>query len=240
MNKKPSLFPAATSIDTPNPNGCYSALRTVFETEKKKKQRARYRFPYSFDDFQSMLSLSANSIISRRNEQNSFVIDSKNRAVIQQLYCYANMNNKFIGHLHKGLLLVGKYGCGKTLLLEAFSQVYNTPIHAAPLTYPIISFYKSMEVIELAQKNGVRSLALAPLAIDDLGREPKQVVDFGNTRSPMVELLYERYDKGSWTHATSNFSLDTLCSEAFYGPMLGDRFRTMFNVINLPGDSRRT
>lgn len=85
-----------------------------------------------------------------------------------------------------------------------------------------------------------RSLALAPLAIDDLGREPKQIMDFGNTRAPMVELLYERYDKGSWTHATSNFAFDTLSSDAFYGPMLGDRFRTMFNVINLPGDSRRT
>jgi DNA replication protein DnaC len=78
-----------------------------------------------------------------------------------------------------------------------------------------------------------------PLVIDELGREPKQIMDFGNLRSPVIELLCERYDRGAWTHGTSNFTLETLCSENQYGKMTGDRIKSMFNFMELKGDSRR-
>jgi DNA replication protein DnaC len=78
-----------------------------------------------------------------------------------------------------------------------------------------------------------------PLIIDEFGREPKQIMDFGNLRSPIVELLCERYDNGAWTHGVSNFTLDTLSSENLYGKMTGDRLKSMFNFIELKGESRR-
>jgi hypothetical protein len=64
-------------------------------------------------------------------------------------------------------------------------------------------------------------------------------MDFGNLKSPMIELLCERYDNGAWTHGTSNFTLETLSSENQYGKMTGDRIKSMFNFMELKGDSRR-
>ncbi|KAA6312302.1 hypothetical protein EZS27_036746, partial [termite gut metagenome] len=58
-------------------------------------------------------------------------------------------------------------------------------------------------------------------------------------RSPMIELLCERYDTGAWTHGVSNFTLETLSSENQYGRMTGDRLKSMFNFIELKGESRR-
>jgi hypothetical protein len=44
---------------------------------------------------------------------------------------------------------------------------------------------------------------------------------------------------GTITHATSNFTLKTLSSDEFYGGMIGDRLKTMFNFITMQGESRR-
>ncbi|GHU69577.1 hypothetical protein FACS189413_08700 [Bacteroidia bacterium] len=58
-------------------------------------------------------------------------------------------------------------------------------------------------------------------------------------KSPTIELLCERYDSGTWTLGTSNFTLETLSSENQYGKMTGDRIKAMFNFIELKGESRR-
>ena len=72
-----------------------------------------------------------------------------------------------------------------------------------------------------------------------LGHESKTVLDYGNLIRPISELLRLRCDFGTLTHGTSNFDLKTLSSEEFYGKMIGDHLKTMFNFITLPGESRR-
>ncbi|MDR0575718.1 MAG: hypothetical protein LBG96_17145 [Tannerella sp.] len=98
---------------------------------------------------------------------------------------------------------------------------------------------KSSELLEILKEKSVRSFSRLPLVIDDFGREPKQIMDFGNLKSPMIELLCERYDNGAWTHGVSNFTLETLSSENQYGKMTGDRLKSMFSFIELKGESRR-
>ena len=98
---------------------------------------------------------------------------------------------------------------------------------------------KSMELLETLKEKSIKSFSLFPLVIDEFGREPKQIMDFGNLRSPVIELLCERYDTGAWAHGTTNFTLDTLYAENQYGRMTGDRLKSMFNFIELKGDSRR-
>jgi len=56
---------------------------------------------------------------------------------------------------------------------------------------------------------------------------------------PVSELLSLRSDVGTTTHGTTNFTLETLSSEDFYGAMIGDRLRMMFNFITMKGESRR-
>ncbi|MDR1583037.1 MAG: hypothetical protein LBS55_07250 [Prevotellaceae bacterium] len=64
-------------------------------------------------------------------------------------------------------------------------------------------------------------------------------MDYGNVSRPISELLSLRSDAGTLTHGTTNFNLNTLSSEEFYGGMIGDRLKIMFNFITLNGESRR-
>jgi hypothetical protein len=63
--------------------------------------------------------------------------------------------------------------------------------------------------------------------------------DYGNISRPISELLSLRSDAGTLTLGTTNFTLETLSSEEFYGAMIGDRLKMMFNCITLQGESRR-
>ena len=134
---------------------------------------------------------------------------------------------------------MGKYGCGKTLILESIVEMYNTILRELRIQRPLLKFMKSMELLETLKEKSVKLFSLFPLVIDEFGREPKQVMDFGNLRSPIIELLCERYDTGAWTHGTTNFTLDTFYAENQYGQMTADRLKSMFNFIELKGDSRR-
>ena len=78
-----------------------------------------------------------------------------------------------------------------------------------------------------------------PLAIDEIGREAKEVMDFRNVTCPIAELISARADKPIITHGTTNFSFRELTHEDNYGEMIGDRMRAMFNFIKLSGKSRR-
>jgi len=56
------------------------------------------------------------------------------------------------------------------------------------------------------------TLARIPmLAIDDMGIEPLEVMEYGNMVSPIVELLTRRYDEQLFTIMTTNLTPDGIC-----------------------------
>ena len=218
---------------------CMEALKNSFAGEKKKTEALRSPIPFGYEDYKALLSQSAQVILQRRRERNSFVIDEYNEPVIAQIYLYMKMNERFSGDLQKGIMLVGKYGSGKTLIMQAMAEMYNTAVRTLQVRHPLLRFMKSSELLYSVKEKSVSDFSRVALVIDELGREPKQIMDFGNLTSPMIELLCERYDNGAWTHGTSNFTLETLSSENQYGKMTGDRIKSMFNFIELKGESRR-
>lgn len=218
---------------------CLDSLKSRFAGERKENENLRFTFPFEYEEYKLLISQSANTILEKRRERIQFAIDELNTPIIDQLYLYLTSNNQFSGDLNKGIMLVGKYGCGKTLIMQAFSEMYNTIIHSLHIQRPLLKFFKSSELVDILKDKPIKGFSRLPLIIDEFGREPKQIMSFGNLRSPMIELLCERYETGVWTHGTSNFTLDTLCSENQYGKMTGDRLRTMFNFIELKGESRR-
>lgn len=228
---------AATSIS--RLDICIEALKERFADEKKKSDALRFPFPFDYEEYKTMLAQSANIILEHRREKNSFVIDNLNESIIRQLYLYLRLDEHFAGDLQKGIMLVGKYGSGKTLIMEALSEMYNVVVRSLHIPRPMLRFVKSSNLLSEIQEKSVLAFSKMPLIIDEFGREPKQVMDFGNIRCPMIELICERYDFGSWTHGTSNFTLETLCSENQYGKMTGDRIKSMFNFVKLSGESRR-
>lgn len=133
----------------------------------------------------------------------------------------------------------GKYGCGKTILLETYSLLHNHIVKKYSLNHPLLLFIKAVELQEQIRKQSINKFVRRPMIIDEFGRESKTIQDYGNVIRPISELLSLRSDVGTLTHGTSNFTLQTLSKEDFYGGMIGDRLKMMFNFITLPGESRR-
>lgn len=136
-------------------------------------------------------------------------------------------------------MLQGKFGCGKTGIMGTYSHIHNHIVQKFGFRLPLVTFIKSVQLQEQIIKQTISPFVHRPLIIDEFGREPKTVQDFGNILRPVSELLSVRSDNGSLTHGTTNFTLETLSSENFYGGMIGDRLKMIFNFITLHGESRR-
>ncbi|MFI3293193.1 MAG: hypothetical protein SNG27_06440 [Rikenellaceae bacterium] len=206
---------------------------------KQQMPLRRFRLSATYDEFRELLALSAQHTLRQMGSRDKFIIDSNNEATIEQLYLYLSHNPKFEGDLNRGVMLQGKYGCGKTLLMRSYAHLQNHLINRFELHAPLVTFKSSTEIVAEVKASGVAPLSRRELMIDEFGREPKSVMDFGNTIRPMAELVSARAESGAITHATSNFTLERLSGDDFYGAMVGDRLRAMFNFIVLRGDSRR-
>ena len=215
-------------------------IRTTnfIEELKKKKIEAetylaskRIYLKISPEDFKEAFTLGCEIEMIKRGVNKPFLIDERNKEVINQLYFYINGYKEFEGDLNKSILLRGAIGTGKTLMIlsliniiEAGSNKIITKMHA-----------KKMDEMIKSQAKGFYDKR--PLFIDDLGREPKVANSFGNKSEPLIDLISVRYDLGSWTFATTNFNKETLIE--FYGAAIEDRFNEMFKSLIITGKSRR-
>lgn len=211
----------------------------IMAGEKEKMRKRRLLLPLAYSDFQSLFCAFGAVCLLNRNQDRNFVIDNNNEPVIKQLYYFATSDPSFAGDLNRGILLQGKYGCGKTVLMETYSLLHNHIVRKFSLNYPLLLFIKAVELQEQIRKHSVNMFVRKPLIIDEFGRESKTVQDYGNISRPLSELLSLRSDAGTLTHGTTNFILNTLSSDEFYGGMIGDRLKAMFNFITLHGESRR-
>jgi DNA replication protein DnaC len=210
----------------------------MINIERKRTAQRRQALPLAYADFRELFSEFGTYCLLSRNKNAKFIFDSNNEPIIEQLFYYATCNPLFCGDLNKGIMLQGKFGCGKSIVFETYSLIHNQ-IAKKSFIIPILSFIKSMELQERIIQQSNNPFLLRPIIIDEFGREPKTVQYFGNILRPVSELLFERSDVGAITHGTTNFTLETLSSDDFYGSMIGDRLKMMFNFITLKGNSRR-
>ena len=218
-------------------DGIIKSLQIQREEKYRAAIRKRIVLDYSPADFTRLMKAFAELVMSERGEYSEFTIDRSKERVILELYKYSTMDKSFSGNLFLGVALIGSYGCGKSLIMDAYSRLVNQFVQSKGLQVCPVLFKTSMELYNLA-KSGITSQMLhTPLVIDEIGREPKVAKDYGNESTPMIDLLFERHRKGTITHATGNFTLESLSE--MYGKMLGDRLKQMFNFIKLNGSSRR-
>ena len=129
-----------------------------------------------------------------------------------------------------GLMLCGKVGNGKTTTLNAIKR-------AIDFCYSNES-YQSICDNTLKRINATDLYAMAKdpiwfgniqganlLAIDDLGCEPAEVMDYGNVLTPAVELLSYRYEHRLLTIVTTNLVPKQIREK--YGDRIADRFNEM-------------
>ncbi|MCK5342084.1 MAG: hypothetical protein KAR20_01700 [Candidatus Heimdallarchaeota archaeon] len=158
-----------------------------------------------------------------------FLVDKDNKEAINQLYYYLIGSDNFDGDPAKGIILMGSIGNGKTVLMESFIDVFNET------SGKVMTNIHSKDIIRVMSENPVGYFNKRPLFIDDVGKEQGSVKEYGTTIKPMEDLINDRYKNFGLTFATSNY----LYSDMSYSNHTTDRMIQMFNIIILPGNSRR-
>ncbi len=169
----------------------------------------------TYEQFIELFLIQANTYLRRRNETHDFVIDKSNENLIKDLFFYFSGDPRFNGHHYKGILLIGSYGVGKSLILMSCCSICT---HLTPKN---ITIMHSLNLSQQINEKGFDFFVQRPMLIDDLGKEAINMKVFGTEIRPVVELLTHRYEMGTWTLATSNNNLESLAN--FYGKTIEER-----------------
>lgn len=147
-----------------------------------------------------------------------------------------------------GVMLTGTLGNGKTTLMYAFKRVVkllgdmgklvNLDTERCKFDYKM-SIVDVKEIIKASKKSPEKYEKMCTqqlLGIDDLGKEPTLVNDYGSLETPVVDLLEYRYNRQLFTFTTTNLlarkqNEDDVTIRDKYGNRMADRFNEMFNVI---------
>lgn len=132
-----------------------------------------------------------------------------------------------------GLLLCGLPGTGKTTLMRATISVIN--LCELKDRYGADLYVSSIEAKELTRLysddyrsfKGICNRTMA--AVDDLGTEPCEILQYGNTISPMTDFLTYRYNELLPTIISTNLTANNIREQ--YGNRIADRFNEMMEVI---------
>lgn len=147
------------------------------------------------------------------------------------------------GHGKQGMLLCGGCGNGKTTFIKAFQSLLNL-LHVRNFydnTIYGMRFMTAKDIVALYRTNfkAWRDLAnCTMLAIDDLGCEPTEIMDFGNVSNPIIDLLSIRYEEQLFTIISTNFKASDIRTK--YGDRIADRLNEMVKRIYFDNDSYRT
>ena len=140
-----------------------------------------------------------------------------------------------------GLMICGVCGNGKTTMLRALQNVLGF----IDETMGRRDYGGGLKIVDAkdvvaraAHPERFSEIKDIPLlAIEDLGREPSEIQNYGNVISPMVDLLEHRYDRMLFTAMTTNILPGQIAEQ--YGERIADRFREMVEVVVFKGGSFR-
>lgn len=139
-----------------------------------------------------------------------------------------------------GMMFMGGCGNGKTTLLKAIQYLAGQSelkYDEDKDSYLRIESAKRIVDISKSERSWSELINLPLLAIDDLGQEPTEVLEFGNVKSPLVDLFSHRYNEQLFTIVTTNLDPSELKQK--YGTRIADRFREMMDKIIFEDESYR-
>ncbi len=148
---------------------------------------------------------------------------------------------------HFGLMFSGLYGNGKTTMLYALASALRyldecRLISSAGFDGAVdLAIYSARDMAVAARgdkRDAFDAICRGSLiAIDDLGTEPAEIVDYGNVRNPFTELVEYRYAKRLPTIISTNLTPPQITER--YSERVGDRLREMMDQIVFEADSYR-
>lgn len=178
-------------------------------------------------------------VLSRGNQ---LIFDDETRQHIRSAAEWlADPHGKF------GMMLQGLYGNGKTTLMTAIcnliNYLYDTAVSSKSISIRII---EAKEIARLGSHDETRKsyenlFNEDLLAIDDLGEEPPEIINYGMVYTPVKDLLLERYRRQKFTIVSTNLinTKDDPQIKAQYGERVVDRIREMMKIVVFRNESYR-
>lgn len=181
-------------------------------------------------------------------------IDDKFSGTMKKISDMASKDGAYSEKSPRGFLLMGKVGCGKTVMSKIFNKTTSMFMklsnknklfeHICPQmiqSYKIVggfskSGYDIFSFPGIGDVSKPESIMSEYLMIDDIGSE-NICSHYGNTTNSIGELILRRYDSVLITSATTNLDKEHL--KLFYGERVFSRLNEMMNFIVMDGDDRR-
>lgn len=165
-----------------------------------------------------------------------FMDDAQTRANVSNMAKFLTSDtSKF------GVMLCGLCGNGKSTLIYALQSMLNAIWRLGGFGSNDVglSIISAKEIAKYAKDaKAFASLKQREmLAIDDMGREASEVIDYGNVECPLVDLIEYRYNHQLFTIITTNLKPSEIKSR--YDIRIADRFREMLEVIVFENPSYR-
>ena len=197
--------------------------------------RPRFRMPYTEEQVRDMLAASMEIEVYSRH----------------QSYRQSQMMDGYIAHAAKwltaqsskfGLMLCGLTGNGKTTLTKAIISLVRLCNIKDEYSGDVWScrFEDAKDLMRVYRdkyENFKHIRSRPMLAIDDLGCEPAEVLDYGTATTPIIDLLCYRYSEQLFTIVTTNLTGKQIREK--YGDRIADRFNEMMDVIIFENGSYR-
>lgn len=203
---------------------------------RQKPTRSHFRIPYEYDKIEMLLY---NAIAAEIDYRRMEFRDSKDLAeqIHQVALWLCGQSNK------NSLVITGPCGNGKTTFVYAIQNIVNflKLVDLKTNEHIGISFHNARELANFCKTSNPmwkKVINRNVLAIDDLGTEPRETIEYGNVLSPIVDLISKRYDEQLSTIFTTNL-LPKQISEV-YGQRIADRLREEAEIVSFLNSSYRS
>lgn len=141
-----------------------------------------------------------------------------------------------------GLMFCGLCGNGKTTWTKALQLLVSglnlkNPTNNSYYVFPLCNA-KDLAMRSKGNYSDWRNVMRYQLMIvDDLGTEPREVMEFGNVYTPLIDLITTRYEEQLYTIFTTNLTPAQL--EEKYGKHIVDRLNEMVEKVVFENESYR-
>ena len=193
----------------------------------------RFKLPMSFEDAKVYLLAAYQAEVERRHK-----VFERNEHFDAQLNLIANYLTG--GSKKFGLMFCGLCGNGKTTWAKALQLLVSglnlkNPINNLYYVFPLWNA-KDLAKRSKGNYNDWRNVMRYQLMIvDDLGTEPREVMEFGNVYTPLIDLITTRYEEQLYTIFTTNLTPAQL--EEKYGKRIVDRLNEMVEKVVFENES---
>lgn len=141
-----------------------------------------------------------------------------------------------------GLLMCGICGNGKTTMVRAMqnaiSYLSKGGAFGRGIQYNLV-IADAKDIVRKAKdyEDFVQIRNKMLLVIEDMGKEPTDVMDYGNILNPITDLIEYRYGEQMFTIITTNLTMKQIREK--YGVRVADRCYEMMRIVVFEGGSYR-